>query len=648
MARSKAWAEIVDRRFREQDEAEREREQRTGTTRTDVITAHFDRSTPPLSLGMLVASARVFEGGRLDDLYHFRPAWIFEPEHIAPESAGPAVYLFSHYLWSKRQNLEFAAKVKERNPLAITIHGGPNVPKYEGDVEEYFRLHPFVDITARGEGEVTLSEVLAALAPSLQEGRADLSALADVAGIFYRDGDRVVRTADRDRITDLDTIPSPYLTGEFDTFAEGGHRIAVMETNRGCPYGCTFCDWGSATSSRIRKFSLDRVFAEIEWCAAHRVHSIDFADANFGIFERDVEIARKVAEMKSTTGYPRQLHFNFAKNTVKHLKQIIEIFVEAGILAYGQLSLQSMDADTLSTIRRSNIKLDKYEELAGEFHQAGLPLYVELMMGLPGATVPSFLNDLQECIDREVNVKIYPTELLVNSPMNDPAYREEHGIQIKHGNLLTAAASYTRQDYEEMVQIRRVFYLVEKLGVLRHVSRYLRQEMGVREIDFIERLRRDVREDQDRWPTMAFTLHALPDFTVPPGSWRLFYDELRDYVVDVLGVKDEALETVLAVQHALIPARGREFPDTHELAHDYAGWHQAVIAAKDAGHFADWPSEVPPLRDFGPAAFTVEDPLHVSEACMGSPITLGFDVEAEWELESPVRRAACPSAKLDV
>lgn len=47
-------------------------------------------------------------------------------------------------------------------------------------------------------------------------------------------------------------FPSPYLTGEFDEIDPARWRSATIETNRGCPYGCTYCDWGSATLSRIR------------------------------------------------------------------------------------------------------------------------------------------------------------------------------------------------------------------------------------------------------------------------------------------------------------------------------------------------------------------------------------------------------------
>ena len=49
------------------------------------------------------------------------------------------------------------------------------------------------------------------------------------------------------------------------------------------------------------------------------------ADANFGIFERDVEIAEKVAELKASYGYPNCCPTNYAKNTMKHLKKIVEI-----------------------------------------------------------------------------------------------------------------------------------------------------------------------------------------------------------------------------------------------------------------------------------------------------------------------------------
>ena len=106
------------------------------------------------------------------------------------------------------------------------------------------------------------------------------------------------------------------------------------------------------------------MFAELEWSARHQIDIASIADANFGIIERDVEIAEKIAELKRKYGYPRTVATNYAKNTVKHLRKIVEIFADVEILTEGVVSLQSMDEPTLKIIRRSNIKLEKYDELA--------------------------------------------------------------------------------------------------------------------------------------------------------------------------------------------------------------------------------------------------------------------------------------------
>ena len=357
-----------------------------GASLVPVTPIHHNWISPPLSLGLIVAYAKAHDDGVLEESYDFVPRWLIDHDELPEACAEPGIFLFSNYIWNHGADLEFSARVKELSPHSITVHGGPDTPKYEADCEQYFRDNPHVDITIRGEGEATFAEMLTALRGHVGDGPADLSCLADVPGLSFRHGDGVVSTADRDRITDLDTIPSPFLTGLFDAFAAGPSRAVVLETNRGCPYGCTFCDWGSATLSRIRKFDMDRVFAEIEWCGRNGFENISLCDANFGIFERDVEIAEKVAEVRRTYGFPESLGNNYAKNTVKHLKKIIKAFADAGIVAEGMVSLQTMNEDTLKVIHRKNIKVEKYNDLSAEFHANRLPLAVDLMMALPGST----------------------------------------------------------------------------------------------------------------------------------------------------------------------------------------------------------------------------------------------------------------------
>ncbi len=603
---------------------------------TPVVPVNFDHGIAPLSLALLVAHSSEFEGGRLRDRYDFVPEFLTDEERIVERANDASIFLFSNYVWNVERNLALSALVKRVNPRSITIHGGPSTPKYLGDTEQFFAEHDHVDVAVHGEGEATFTELLSVLDGELPM---PADALHDVCGLSYRGPDgSVVRTGERDRIVELESIPSPYRLGLLDAFG-AAHSGAILETNRGCPYGCTFCDWGSATLSRIRKFSLDRVFDELEWSARHEIDITSIADANFGIMERDVEIAQKIADLKRTYGFPRTVATNYAKNTVKHLRKIIEIFADVEILTEGVVSLQSMDEPTLKIIRRSNIKLEKYNELSSEFRRARLPLAADIMMGLPGSTPISFRSDLQQCSDRDVRVRANPTQLLPNSPMNDPEYRLEHGIVAKPGEIVMESATYTRAEWEDMNSLRRAFYIFDNWGVLRYVSRFVRQETGMREVDLHDRVRGDVDANPAEWPSIATVLQVLEGYMAPPASWGLFIAEMHRYLTTQLGLADDsAMRTALAVQLAHLPAPNRRFPSTIRLEHDFAGWQDAVLAAREGGHRDDWELVVPRLSTYAEAELTISDPNDICSTDVGKPMGMLAMSLRSWELDSPIAR----------
>jgi radical SAM superfamily enzyme YgiQ (UPF0313 family) len=643
---------VFDRHAAAQDAAERAREERTGKRRVKVVPVAFDIGTPA-GLGMIVAYAKAFENGRLDEVYDFRTDWVWSDDRLEQFTASPAIYLFSNYLWSHERCIAVSQRIKELSPSSITIHGGPDTPKHEGDARAYFAKYPHVDITVRGEGEVTTGATLAALTSVIGDATPDLAAaLADVTGINYRVGSRVVRNPDRERVADLDILPSPFLSGLFDVFADIPELFITLETNRGCPYSCTFCDWGSATASRVRQFDMDRVLAELEWAAKSHVQSVSVADANFGMFKRDVEIAQHVADLKRAEQYPQAFGVSFAKNTVKHLQHIITVLADAGIMSQGVLSLQSMDQGTLDTIHRSNIKTERYDALADEMRKAQLPLMVELMMGLPGQTVDSFAEDLQQCINREVPARINHTTLLVNSPMNDPAYRSENRIEVSDGvgpglqAVVISTSSFTPDDYRQMEQLRLSYMMYENFGALRHVARFVRQESGDREIDFYRTLRDRVQARPETWPALAALVFYGSSMMAAPYSWALVLDDLRRFIVSEFGLADDtALGSVLRTQQALLPAHGRAFPESVAVRHDVVEWHKAILTAKGLGHRTDWPDFVPRLAEFGPAEFTVDDPDHVTDTSLGLNRELNV-VGVNWELDSPLSRARVAAVQL--
>jgi len=615
-------------------------------TRPYVMPYHKALMIPPLALGLIMANAVAYDNGRLRRRYEFEPNWSARRSRLRRIlRERPSVVLFSSYVWSHADNLQVAELVKQVSPDSVTIHGGPDIPSQPAACEAYFRSHPQVDVVVRGEGELATAEILDALDGKLRHRDGRLDGLEDVPGITFRSGESIIRTGDRDRMADLDVLPSPYLTGMFSPFAEATMPAYIIETNRGCPYGCTFCDWGSATRARIRKFSLERVFDEIEWGARHGMPRTTFADANFGIFPRDVEIAEHVAEMRRRYGYPSLFGAAFAKNTTKNLKKIIAVLAEAGVLGDAAVSLQTIDAGTLSAVNRSNIKVEQYEALARTFREAGLPLFADLMFGLPGSTPATMRADLQHCIDNETSAKIFATELLVNSPMNAPEYREKHQIETelerdsrgtRPGLRLVSTSSYTRAEYQDMKRLRNTFIVAENLAVFRYVGRFVRQEIGLLESDLIDDLTRAVRADPDRYPVLAWAVETMYDLLAPPGTWALLFSDLERYLVRELAVPpSSALRTILTVQQLVLPEHGRSFPEVVELEHDFVAWFRAIVAVKDMGG-RDWCNEVGPLGSYPPALFEVDDPDDLCTRAVGSSVA--FDLTQGWELASPIMR----------
>ena len=589
----------------------------------------------PLALGMIRSALGAHAGGALLERFLLLPITYFAPKDLLEgpyRKFGPGVWLFSNYMWSVNQNLKVSEAVKRHDPRNLTVHGGPSTPAYEKACAEFLGKYPSVDIAVHGEGEVTAAQVFERLAATGDRRVGfDADALGAVPGIAFRHGARVVRTPPRVRMRDLDAIPSPYDEGVFERY-DGVVDAAIVETNRGCPFACTFCDWGSATNGKVAKFDLGRVKREIEWVGRHGVRVLWIADANFGMLPRDTEIAEWIVEVKSRFGFPQEVVVNYTKNTTKRLADIIRVFTGGGIVSQGIISIQTTDERTLDVINRENIKTSKYDELIGVFDAAGLPLSTDLMIGLPGITVEAFDADLQRYIDVDVQVKAYPTQLLPNSPMADPEYVKKYAIEVDENDFLVACYSYTREDLQAMKAVYEVYVATEGYGALRYVMRYLQWEHGIRAVDFMHALLAAVRADPARFPSLTWVLKYFNSVKCMPGGWRRFYEEAAGFIAERYGIDGEpALDVVLRANEVAMPDGSLEYPRTVALEHDFVSWF------RDHNVRVGRPETVRPLASYPPGTFTVDDP----DGMAG----IDFDYQQYdshqyfWELRSPVARA---------
>ena len=447
----------------------------------------------PYAVGTLIANCLSDEALRGE--YAF-PEIIFRREKLENAMAkirDPYLVAFSCSVWNMEFNKALARRIRERYPDCVIVFGGHNVR--ENDVS-LLEKEPYIDILMYGEGET----VFTALLKALSENTLDL-----VDNIAYRSGCDYVRTK-RSIFSDLSVLPSPYLTGVFDGLMErnpGADWLAVLETNRGCPYSCAYCDW--CAGHKVRHFPLEKVQNEIRWFAEHRVEYIFCADSNFGMFDRDVEIARTLVKTKREFGYPKVFRPCYEKNSADRVFEICRILNSEGMDKGATMAYQTLSPDALRNIGRKNLTLEHFAGLVRRYNEAGIPCYSELILGLPGETKESFSRGICRLLEsgQHNSLSVYHCEMLPNSDMSDPAYIEKHGIEVikvpfnhihsaikrdeevqEYSYLVRATATLPRNDWVYANLFSITVQCFHSLGFLRCFSLYLNYEKGVKYYDF--------------------------------------------------------------------------------------------------------------------------------------------------------------------
>lgn len=358
------------------------------------------------------------------------------------------VILFSLYVWNVRLSLEIARRIKEQNPEIVIVCGGPQVPDH-GD--EFLRANPFVDVACHGPGEKIICQILENCKDKNWHSIPSTSFLNE-------DGEFVQNPKIERKRDDLQNFPSPYLTDVFKPLmAANPHEkwLALWETNRGCPFACTFCDWGSATQSKVFQFDIEQLSQEVDWFAAHKIEFIFCCDANFGILRRDVDIVRYVAETKEKFGYPQALSVQNTKNARERAYIVQKMLADAGLNKGVTLSMQSMDNTTLQYIKRDNISLDAYRELQYKFTADRVETYNDLILGLPGETYDSFFDGVSAIIENGQHNRIQFNNLsiLPNAEMGNPEYQKEHGMVFVESDIINIHGSLVSEEINERQQI---------------------------------------------------------------------------------------------------------------------------------------------------------------------------------------------------
>jgi anaerobic magnesium-protoporphyrin IX monomethyl ester cyclase len=167
----------------------------------------------------------------------------------------PDMVGFSVTNWDFLSAIACARAIKKDFPNTRIVFGGPQPTLCPNETVS----HPEVDFVVRGEGEITVVELVDAI---LAQGD-----LRKVGGILYKATDgSITATPARPLISDLSTLPRPaFALFDLSRYAAGKERRLGIYSTRGCPYGCTFCTGKSLMGRKIRCRNPGEVVAEMSY-----------------------------------------------------------------------------------------------------------------------------------------------------------------------------------------------------------------------------------------------------------------------------------------------------------------------------------------------------------------------------------------------
>lgn len=434
--------------------------------------------------------------------YNDRIEWVNPPfaydryqssQEIADEVKDCDVVLFSSYIWNYDLVDSVARTLKESDPKKTLVLGGPHIGTHE---PEFLKSRTQYDYICRPTkpGEIFFESLINQYFENSQ-----MPDPTDIEWELRSEKKRAFPLPDysifRDHVE--------YLKGLRQYADEKGlEPFVVLETTRGCPYSCSYCEWGGGTNSKVLQKMMEIVKEDIMALKEAGYHTGFLSDANFGLFEaRDIEIFRfalnndfavtDISTVKSTNyerrkrlidswfeivGKKLETQFKENSNYALTLTGIETRFIST----LPAVSMQSISDEAMRIAQRVDLKFEDKLRLSQHIHQRCTvegypPPPLELILGMPGST----LNDFYEEMRLIWNFKAWNSfrhdyTFLPDTTLMSPEYLKEHKIEtvtvytdlVDEQNIenrlsfyaqkktyfktVTSCFSFTRKEYQEM------------------------------------------------------------------------------------------------------------------------------------------------------------------------------------------------------
>lgn len=380
------------------------------------------------------------------------------------EKNDPDIVMLGNYMWIEKLNLFYLKQIKKKNTKILTVLGGPNLSLDNKKNENFLKENTFVDLIIEGDGEIVAKNIVESFINNKKDiDKVKNSKIPNTISIEKKNGQMILGEKEDARIgvgdIKLEHIPSPYLSGVMDVFFEDG-AIPLLESNRGCPYSCSFCQQGTNYFSRIRYYDETRVKDELIYIAEKvrdnklKMNIVEFTDPNFGMYKNDVKIFKNIREVQDKYSYPENVYCSSGKSQPDRIMETAKILKKGSIMI--RATVQSMNEETLKNVARKNLPVKIFKNMAS----AGIETYSDVMLALPSETKKTHIEGILYLIDNDIDeFSMLQTILLKGTEMEKDDYIASYGIKTKYRVIPECDGVYKINNIEERItETEKIIY----------------------------------------------------------------------------------------------------------------------------------------------------------------------------------------------
>lgn len=371
----------------------------------------------------------------------------------------PDLLCFSCYIWNISFVRELIRDVKKILPKTRIWVGGPEVSY---DAEDFLKEMPQVTGVICGEGEETFAEVVRTYA-QWEKQEQEPGKLADVQGIVYRDGEKLVFTGNRD-ILNMDELVFPY-----ENLSLFEHKIIYYESSRGCPFSCSYCL--SSIDKKLRFRSVSLVKKELQFFLDHQVPQVKFVDRTFNCKkEHAMEIWKYIKEHDNGI---TNFHFEIAADLLTEEEIGLIAAMRPGLIQL-EIGVQSTNERTLQEIRRKTSFQEICKKVRAVAEGENVHQHLDLIAGLPYEDYKSFQKSFCDVYAlRPQQLQLGFLKVLKGAYMEEMAdaygcvYKSKEPYEVLKTKWLTYGEISRLKGIEEMTEVYynsgQFFYTLEAL-----------------------------------------------------------------------------------------------------------------------------------------------------------------------------------------